>query len=101
MRRLLYIDPDEDILIDARHGETFVVKLDTTIENLKVEHASPGQLYMFIFTQDRVGGHTVTWDSSIVNGGPISTTPHSTTIKNFVATKDGILAAQLPGGISE
>lgn len=97
MRRLVAIDAAQSVLIDALQGETFAVSMGTSIKHLRVKNASPGQLYVFLLTQDQRGGHTVTWGSDIRNGAVLNPHPNSITVQSFIADTGGILEANIPG----
>jgi hypothetical protein len=97
MRRIIQIDAAQAVLIDALQGETFAIQLGTSISNLQIENVSPGQLYVFILTQDHVGGHTVAWGSEVLNAVSANPDPNSTTILCCIGTTGGILEANIPG----
>ena len=100
MRRSLQIDAAQYVIIDALLGETFFISLGTSIRKLRVKNVSPGQLYVFVYKQDHVGGHSVSWGADIRNTTPIDPTPNSTTIQSCIAGTGGILNANLPGTVA-
>lgn len=97
MRRPIQIDGASSIIIDALQGETFLIKLTTSIHQLRVKNVSPGQLYVFVFTQDKVGGHTVTWGSEVHNAPNVNDDPQTTTVQSFIGTTGGLLYTNAPG----
>ena len=97
MRRVLHIDAAQSVLIDALQGETFVISLITSIKQLRVKNVSPGQLYVFLLTQNYAGNHKITWGSEVLNGTAANPEPHSTTVQCFIGDTGGILKANLPG----
>lgn len=101
MRRPIQIDAAQSVLIDALDGETFLIKLTTSIKQLRVKNVSPGQLYVFVFTQDRVGNHTVTWGSEVRNAPTVDADPQTTTVQTFIGMTGGTLEANTPAGFSE
>jgi len=101
MRRTLQIDAAQSVLIDALQGETFVIRMGTSIQRLQIKNVSPGQLYIFQLIQNQVGGHTIAWGAQISNGTAADPNPYSTTTQSFIGSTGGILRANLPGAVSD
>lgn len=95
MRRIIQIEAEQTTLVDALQGEIFFVRLNTSIQQLIVKNVSPGQLYLFVFTQDVVGGRTVQWGNQTLNGSPVNPAPGTITVQSFVARGGAILQANL------
>ena len=85
------------MLLDALLGETFVIELGTSVQQLRVKNASPGFLYVFIVKQDHTGGHAIHWGDAIRNGSAINPLPFSVTVQSFIADTGGILKSNVPG----
>jgi hypothetical protein len=101
MRRTVNFDAAQTLLIDALQGENFAVRMGTSIEQLLIKNVSPGQLYVFILTQDETGGRTVTWGTQALNGSPPDPAPQSITVQSFIGTAQGSLEANLAATWSE
>jgi len=97
MRRTVAIDAAQTVLIDAALGETFQIHLVTSIKHLRLKNVTPGQLYVFLLTQDHAGKHTVTWLPQVRNGAMPNPAPHSTTVQTCIADTGGILEVNIPG----
>lgn len=97
MRRVVTIPSAQSVLIDAYQGETFVIRLITSIRTLQIKNVSPGQLYVFIVTQDQIGGHTIAWGTQVLNAFMVDPAPHSITTQCCIGTTGGILQANAPG----
>lgn len=100
MRRTVQIDAAQTVLLDALQGETFLVNLITSIKNFQIKNASPGQLYVFIFTQNQAGGHTVAWGSQMLNASTVNPQPHSVTVQSFIGDTGGTLRSNIPAGFA-
>ena len=85
------------MLLDALKGETFVIEMATSIQQLTVKNLTPGQLYVFIFRQNQKGNHSLQWGAGIRNASAINLYPFSTTIQCLTALSDGTLLANIPG----
>lgn len=96
MRRTVQIEAEQTVLIDALQGENFFVHLATSIQQMLIKNVTPGQLYVFAFAQDGIGGHTVQWGSEALNASPVDPAPDSTTVQSFIGTAGGELQASLP-----
>jgi hypothetical protein len=96
MRPPIRIEAEQTVLIDALQGDVFLVRLTTSIRQLILKNASPGQLYVFVFTQDAVGGRTVQWGGQTLNGSSVMPDPDATTVQSFIANAGGTLQANLP-----
>lgn len=97
MRRVVQLAAAHTVTIDGLLGETFIIRLVTTIATLKVVNVSPGQLYVFILTQDGTGGRSVNWGAQALNATTPDPAPHSITTITFIAQPGNILQANLAG----
>ena len=97
MRRALFQNAAQTMLLDGSQAETFVITLRTSIDNLLLKKISPGMIYAFVLRQDQKGAHTMNWGDSARNGVPLDPRPNSITVQCFIGMKDGHLQANLPG----
>jgi hypothetical protein len=70
--------------------------------NLSFTLSTPsiGQQILLAFTQDGVGGHTVTWPSSVVGYGTVDTTANKTSQQLFIVLNDNLLHPISPMTVS-
>jgi hypothetical protein len=87
----------QSVIIDGIQGETFLIRMATSIRKLQVVNAAPGQLYVLILTQNNKGGHTVTWGAQALNATQPDPRPHSSTTLTFIAQPGNILQANVVG----
>ena len=97
MRRPVQIEAAQTTQIDGLQGETFFIRLVTSIENLWVKNISPGQIYIFVLIQNEAGGHTVNWGAQALNASQPDPVPHSVTVQNCIGTTGGTLQSNIPG----
>ena len=109
MRTIVQMASAQTTLIDGLKGETFYIRMVTSIEFLQTINLSPGQLYVFVLTQDHIGGHAIAWEPLALNATQPDAEPYSITTVTFVAhpvdqivgpTPKTILQATLAGGYS-
>lgn len=91
----MQIEAAQTVLVDALQGETFIVRLTTSIDEMWIKNVTPGQLYVFIFTQDRRGRHKVTWGELALNASPVDPAPYSSTVQSFIGNADSSLQTNL------
>jgi hypothetical protein len=96
-RRTLSQSAAQTMLIDASAQETFVLLFRTSVQSLRIEKVSPGQLYVFVLQQDSKGNHRLNWGAGALNGMSLNPTPNSVTVQCFVGTPEGILRSITPG----
>jgi hypothetical protein len=101
MRRTVQLEAQQTVLIDGTQGETFIIRMNRSIWQLWTKNLSPGQLYVFVMTQDSRGGHTVQWGDQVYNVSPLNPAPHSTTVQSFIGNADGTLQANLVAACSQ
>lgn len=97
VRQVVRMNSAQTVLIDALEGDTFLIRLVTSIKNLRIKNVSPGQLYVFVLTQDSTGGRKVQWGDQVVNAIPANQPPNSVTIQSCIGTTGGFLRANMPG----
>jgi hypothetical protein len=97
MRKILQLAAAQTVIIDCLQGETFLIRMVTSIENLIINNISPGQLYVFFLSQDVVGGRSVTWGTMALNGTALDPAPHSVTVVTFIGQPGNYMQANLPG----
>jgi hypothetical protein len=94
-RPFLNIDSSGALLFDGLVAVCWFIHMKSDVINARVRNVSPGQLYTFVFTQDAVGGHRMTWPSNCVNAAPIDPAPNATTVQNLVSDANGFLYANV------
>jgi hypothetical protein len=85
------------MLIDASAQETFVLLFRTSVQSLRIEKVSPGQLYVFVLQQDSKGNHRLNWGTGALNGMSLNPAPNSVTVQCFVGGTDDEMKAITPG----
>lgn len=101
MRRTLFQNAAQTMLLDCSRHETFVITMGTSVHTLLLENISPGMLYVFVLRQDHRGSHKMNWGGIATNGVPLDPTPNSTTVQTFIGDNPGILEANTAGAWSE
>src|SRR5579864_8304087 len=99
-RRIIQLAAAQTTLIDAGLGETFYIRMVTSIRNLQILNISPGQLYVFVLTQNATGGHIVQWGAQALNPTALDPTPHSVTVITFIGQPGNYLQANVAGAWS-
>ena len=83
------------ILFDGLQAVSWFVHMQSDINSPRMVNISPGEIYVFIFTQDGVGGHRVNWLINCINAASIDPTPNSTTIQTFIGNTVSLLYANV------
>jgi hypothetical protein len=87
----------QTVIIDGLQGETFLIRMVTSIRHLFVKNISPGQMYVFVLTQNNAGNHTVAWGAQALNATALDFRPHSITTITFIGQPGNILQANVAG----
>lgn len=84
------------MLLDGSLYQNFYITCHTAVQNLEVKNISPGQLYVFVLTQDAIGHHPFAWGTTVRNATPVNLEPEGITVQSFVGRR-GFMTANLPG----
>ena len=96
---LIYVLFSSSLVFDCSKANGFQVTLsgDATVT---LTHAVVGQRILLAFTQDAVGGRTITLPGTIVSPGTISVTANSNNVQEFVVLNDNKLHPVTPMVVS-
>jgi hypothetical protein len=94
-RPFLTLNSSEAILFDGLAAVCWFVNMHSSVSSPRIRNMAPGQLYTFVFTQDAVGGHTMSWPGNCVNAAPIDPAPNATTVQSLIGDLGGILYANI------
>jgi Tfp pilus tip-associated adhesin PilY1 len=95
-RPFLIVDSTGPLLFDGLVAVTWFVRMTTNITAPRVINIAPGQLYTFIFEQNGVGGHTMSWPGNCMNAAALDPQPNATTTQTFVGDIGGKMYASIP-----
>ena len=76
---------------DLTQSTGFQIVLTGNITNITFAGLTTNQSVLLAFTQDSVGGHTVTFPSVVQSPGTPSTTPNSANVQQFIVLVSGNL----------
>ncbi len=98
MRRLLKLAAGQTTVLDGTAAETFALTLKLTVTQIIMRNVVPGQLYVFIVTQDGKGEHQLAWGDQLINGVPVDPSAMASTVQSYVGLPGNLLFAVMPGG---
>jgi hypothetical protein len=90
-RAYLFVESSGPLVFDGLKAVCWFINMSSSITSPRIINVTPGVLYSFVFTQNRVGGHTMNWPGSVINAAQIDPTPLSTTTMTFIADIDSDL----------
>ena len=91
--RFLVSDTDGELTPTARNNAVYEVLVDDDVTVSSPAGAVSGQRYTYVFEQDGVGGHNITFDDSIKFSDGTSFTP--STIPQAITVLDGVYYERL------
>jgi len=100
-RKLLFQLAQQNLIVDGRAAQTFVIKFGTSVLDLHVKNVTAGQLYVFVLKQNKKGFHSILWSDQILNATPADPNPHAVTVQAFIGLRNGQLFAIGPATWNE
>lgn len=96
-RKLIRLPAEQTMLLDCSRYQTFVIDFATSVQTLRTQNVSPGQLYVFVLVQGTSGKHKLNWGDRLRNAIPLDPSPDAITVQTFIGMTGGILQAVPPG----
>lgn len=71
-------------VFDGNLAVCWFINMTNSIEKPRFKNITPGVLYTFVFYQDAVGGHTMTWPEYINNPPMVNPRANAVTTVNLI-----------------
>jgi hypothetical protein len=85
---------------DASTANSFQMTLTGNVTSSTVSNPTPGQVVVFLFTQDGTGGRTFAWPGNFIGAGVVIPDPNVTSIQAFIYTGSAWKAVGALNGVS-